>query len=291
MTGDAEFSWDPRLPTDPGFDWAAGKHDLFGFDTTTPLMSRVWNFLGGGKDNFPADRNFGACVQDLCPQIARVAHYRHVFRARAVRAMIGQYGIGQLLVAGVDLPLRDEVHDIALGLDPRARVLYADPDPWVMVHAQALLAAPRPGACEHIEAGLGDPAALLDQAARILNPAEPVGVLLITSLDGLDDVAAAHAMGALNAALPHGSCIALCHLTGKTGQGLAALGALGARPIPALPRVRTPAAVRALFAGLDLAEPGVVPAPQWRPEPSPWQPEPVDLWCGLGRIPRPGGGR
>lgn len=286
MTGDhdAAFGWDPYLPDTPGFDWAAAERDLYGFDVTTPSMVRVWNFWGRGKDHYPADQCFGEYVEDLFPRIVDVAAYRIAFRARAVRVMVGECGIGQLLVAGVDLPLRDKVHDVAHGVDPLARVAYADSDPLVMAHAKALLDSPWADGCAHVDAGLADPAGLVGEAANVLDFAEPVGVLLINSLDGLDDAAAAHAMGVLGGALPHGSCIAICHLTGRTGQGL---GALGSRWIPGLPQARTPAGVRALFAGLELVEPGVMPASQWRPEPSPWQPRPVDLWCGVGRISRP----
>lgn len=288
MTGGEAFSWDPGLPTDPGFDWAAAKRDLFGgFDITTPFMVRVWNVLGGGKDNYPADRNFVEHAEMRCPQIVDAAHYRQVFRARAVRAMVGEYGIGQLLVAGTDLPLRDEVHDIAQRIDPRVRVVYADPDPWVMAHARALLAPHPPSVCGYVAAGLHDPAAVLEGAAQTLDLDRPVGVLLINSLDGLDDAAAVRAVGVLCAALPRGSCLAICHLTGETGQVLAALGARGTRRIPGLPHTRTPDGVRALFAGLELVEPGVVAPTLWRPEVTPFGPPPrVDARCGVAVIGR-----
>lgn len=290
MTGDAEFSRDPHLPAGPGFDWAAAERDLLGFDVTRPSMARLWNLWAGGKDHYPADRHFGQYVKARYSQIVDVARYRIAFRARVVRALVGEYGIRQLLVAGVDLPSHDEVHEVAHRLDPLVRVVYADPDPWVMMHARALLNSPWLGVCEHIDAGVHEPDVLMAKTAEILDLAEPVGVLLINSLDPLDDAAAAHAMGVLHMALPPGSYIALCHLTGETGQGLAALDTVQNRRIPGLSHARTPAGVRALFTGLDLAEPGIVPAPQWRPEPSPWpQPGPVDLWCGLGRIPNLGG--
>lgn len=289
MTGGAEFPWAPWLPADPGFDWAAAERALSGFDVMSPSMVGVWNFWGRGKDNHSADRCFGGYVEGLYPRIVDVAACRIAFRARAVRVMVGEYGIGQILVVGTDLPLRDEVHDIAQSIDPRVRVVYADADPLVMAHARALLDSPWADGCAHVDAGLADPAVLLGEVADVVDFAEPVGVLLINSLDGLDDAAATHAVGVLGGALPRGSCVAICSVTGQAGRGLAALGAVGSRRIPGLPRARTRAGVRALFAGLELVEPGVVPASQWRPEPSPWEAGPVDLWCGLGRIcgPRP----
>lgn len=270
----------------PGFDWAAATRDLLGFDTTTPAMARLWNFWGHGKDHFPSDREFGQRVEAACPKVVEVARYRTTFRARAVRALVGDHSIGQLLVVGTDLPLRDEVHEVAQQIDPMVRVVYADTDPMVLAHARGRLNSYL-GSCADIDAGLEDPAALLAQAAEFLDLAEPIGVLLINSLDGLDDGAATHAVSVLQGALSPGSCIAICHLTGAVGQCLADLGAVQPSRIAGLPRPRNPAAVRTLFTGLEMVAPGVVTASRWRPEPCPWPLDMVDLWCGLGRIRSP----
>lgn len=266
--------------------WAGAPNNLIELDTSTPVMARLWNWWEKGKDASLAERQFGEQAERLYPQILDVARFRSIFRGRAVRAMVEEYRLRQLLVVGVDVPLHDQVHDIAQRIDPLCRVVYADTDPWVMVHARALLTSSLPGGCAHVEAGLEDPGGLLDRAVATLTLAEPVGVLLINSLDGVDDRTAAHALAVLRTALPGGSCIAICHLTGDTGQGLAALGAEQDRPIPRLPHARTLDGIRVLFTDLDMAEPGLVAAPHWRPEPSPCAPlDGVDLWCGLGRVP------
>ncbi|MFI0484334.1 SAM-dependent methyltransferase [Actinomadura sp. 9N215] len=264
---------------------SAAAGDLIELDESTPVMARLWNLWANGKDAGPAEQQFGERVQQLYPQILDVARFRLVFRARAVRVMVEEYRLRQLLVVGVDVPLRDEVHEIAQRIDPATRVVYADTDAWVMMHARALLTSRAPGGCAHVDADLYEPGVLLDQAAATLSLAEPVGVLLTTSLDGVDDQTAAHALAVLRTVLPGGSCIGICHLAGDTGQGLGALGGLWDRPIPGLPHARTLDGIRALFTDLDVAEPGLVAAPHWRPEPSPWAPlEGVDLWCGVGRV-------
>ena len=165
------------------------------------------------------------------------------------------------------------------------RVVYADLDPLVMAYARALLDSGWADATEHIEVGPEDPAALLEGVSQFLDMAEPVGVLLINSLDGLASAATAHVLDVLRGELPRGSCVAICQLTGATGRGLAAVAAQQGGQMPGLPHPRVPADVRALFGGLELVEPGVVPIPRWRPEPSPWQRlGPVDLWGGVGRV-------
>lgn len=270
--------------------------DLIELDDSTPSMARLWNLWAHGKDAGSAEIEFGERVQLQYPGVEDAARFRLMFRARAVRAMVEAERIRQLLVVGVDVPLHDAVHDIAQRINPQVPVVYADTDPRVMAHARALLRSGRPGGCAHIVAHLHDPGVLLDEAAATLNLAEPVGVLLINSLDGLDDAAARHALAVLQTALAAGSCIAMCHLGGDTARGLAELGALREQPIPGLPHRRNLPGVRALFTGLDMIDPGLVPAPRWRPEPSPWPPlDGVDLLCGVGRVPRlrrlaPGGG-
>ncbi|TMQ90988.1 SAM-dependent methyltransferase [Actinomadura soli] len=277
---------------DTAVDCSAVTGDPIELDTSTPVMARVWNVWSSGKDGGPVEQQFGAQVEQRYPQIVDVARFRLIFRALAVRAMVEEYGLRQLLVIGVDVPLRDEVHDIAQRIDPLTRVVYADTDLWVMTHARALLTSSAPGGCAHVDADLHDPGALLDQVAATLTLAEPVGVLLINSLDAVDDPTAAHTLAVLRTALPGGSCLAICHLGGNTGRGLTALGALRDRPIPGLPHARTLDGIQALFTDLDLAEPGLVTAPHWRPEPSPWAPlDGVDLWCGVGRVPDRAGAR
>ena len=51
---------------------------------------------------------------------------------------------------------------------------------------------------------------------------------------------------------------------------------------PAWPRSR--AAVLRFFDGFDLVEPGLVPKPQWRPDPGTDAAAPDVDWCGVARL-------
>jgi len=52
------------------------------------------------------------------------------------------------------------------------------------------------------------------------------------------------------------------------------------------PALRSRADVLRFFAGLDLVEPGLVPAPEWRPQDEPsGAPRPVPLLAGVARKP------
>ena len=49
-------------------------------------------------------------------------------------------------------------------------------------------------------------------------------------------------------------------------------------------RARSPGQVARFFDGLELVDPGVVPVPRWRPDPSPFSPSTeVYSFCGVGR--------
>ncbi|WP_433464034.1 SAM-dependent methyltransferase [Spirillospora sp. CA-128828] len=268
------------------FDWRAAERDLITYDPDRPAMPRLWTMWVGGKDYYLADRALGDEVEEHFPQITSIARHRLAFRDRVVRALAGEYGIDQFLVAGVDMPLHDEPHAIAQSITPHTRVVYADADELVMTHAEAMFASELTGVCGYVQAGLNDPRAVLNGAAETLDLYRPVAVLLINSLDTLGDPQAAAAVSAFRAALPAGSFIAFCHLTAEHDHGLAVLGSMCADASPGPPCVRSPAGLEALFTGMAMIPPGLVWAPAWRPVPGPWLvPTQVDLWCGVGVLP------
>jgi hypothetical protein len=82
----------------------------------------------------------------------------------------------------------------------------------------------------------------------------------------LDDENPVRLVAELVDALPAGSYVFIHHLL-DTGDPAAA--ALQEQMLKGLGRVkfRTLPEVRALFGGLELVEPGLVPIPEWRPDP------------------------
>lgn len=267
------------------FDWRAAERDLTVYDHDRPAMSRVWALWGGGKDYNPADRDLGDEVEKHFPQIRSIARHRLAFRSRVVRALAGEYDIDQFLVVGVDMPMHDEIHTIAQSITPHARVVYADADELVMVHAVALFASESTGGCGFVEAGLENPHAVLAGAAATLDLARPVAVLLINSLDVLGDPQAVAALAAFRAGLAAGSYIAFCHLTAEHDRRLIALGRMCADTAPGPPGIRSRAELETFCTGMVMVRPGLVSAPAWRPDPGPWPvPTSIDLWCGVGVV-------
>ncbi|MEU5995227.1 SAM-dependent methyltransferase [Spirillospora sp. NPDC047418] len=266
-------------------DWDVAEHDVSEvYDGDRPAIARLWAFWGGGRDFNPVDRALGEKVAARFPQIESLALHRLAFRSRVTRALVGE-GIDQLLVVGVDLPMDDDVHIIAQSINPDARVVYADADELVMLHAGACFFSDTAGACGFVRAGVEDPRAVLVGAADTLDLSRPVAVLLINSLDVLGDPQAVTALSAFRTLLAVGSYIAFCHLTAEHDRRLVELGRMCADIAPGPLGVRNPAVLETLCAGMVMVEPGLVPAPAWRPDlGQPPIPSGVDLWCGVGRI-------
>jgi SAM-dependent methyltransferase len=262
---------------------AAGR-----FDPGVAHAARVYSYWLGGKDHYPADRAAAQAVTAHRPQAAAGARANRAFHGRAVRYLAADCGIRQFLDIGTGLPGPRPTHEVAQQVAPDCAVAYADNDPLVLVYARALLTPARHGRCGYVAADLRDPAAILAQASATLDFTQPIAVLLLAVLhflSGTDGPAAI--VAALARALAPGSFLALSHLTADfaPAQVSAAIGAYNAA-VPAGVTARSHAGVTALFGGLPLVPPGVVPVAEWRPA-GPVRPATpaADLYAGIARTP------
>jgi S-adenosyl methyltransferase len=255
------------------------------FDPTVPQSARVRNFLLGGKDHYAADRKVGEEVMELRPQIAAGVRANRDFLARVVRHLAGECGIRQFLDIGPGLPAGGSVHEVAQAIAPRCRIVYADNDPVVLAHARALLTSSAEGSCAYLDADLRDTAAILAGAAKTLDFSRPVAVLLLSVLallpDGDDPPGI---VAALAGALAPGSYAAISHVTADFAAGPVAAAVDAYNAAARVPvTTRTHAGVTALFGGLSLVAPGVVPVTAWRPGIRDGPLQPADLYAGLAR--------
>jgi S-adenosyl methyltransferase len=213
--------------------------------------------------------------------------------ARVVRYLAADCGIRQFLDVGTGLPCPGNTHEVAQQVDPGSRVVYADNDPLVLTHARALLTSSPQGACDYIDADLHDPETILAQASRTLDFTQPAAILLLAVLHFIPDAADPWGIVAtLASALVPGSYLAVSHLTADLApEQVAAATAAYNTQVPVPVTARTHSQVSALFGGLPLLAPGVVPVTEWRPEAVDPFGQPADLHGGVARIPgraRPG---
>ncbi|MEU3660356.1 SAM-dependent methyltransferase [Streptomyces sp. NPDC032940] len=233
-------------------------------DTGRPHSARIYDYLLGGKDNYPVDQEAGDELVAVAPQERVGARANRAFLERAVRHVVGG-GLRQILDIGAGLPHSPNVHEVALEMAADVRVAYVDNDPIVTAHADALLRSS--DAISVALADLRDPQALLDHPGvrDVIDFAEPVALLLVSVLHFLTD--AQHperVVATLRDALPAGSYLVLSHATGDFADcsGARAVYSRATDPL----NLRSRAEIERYFDGFELDEPGLVQVPLWRPE-------------------------
>ncbi|MEG8279972.1 SAM-dependent methyltransferase [Streptomyces sp. AHA2] len=250
--------------------------------------ARVYDVFLGGKDHYPADREAAAAALAVNPRGYLDVRHNRDFLRRAVTTLVQQEGLRQFLDIGTGLPTAQNVHQIAQRTAPESRVVYVDNDPVVLAHARALLTSGPEGRTDYVDADLRDPGRILEQAAETLDFDRPVALCLVAVLHFVADDEAYPLVRELLDALPPGSRLVLSHLTEDLNPDnvRAVQRTYTARGFSFV--LRTRADVERFFTdnGLEIAEPGVVPAHRWRPDgaaPVPEQPA-ASFLAGLDEI-------
>ncbi|MEU0744670.1 SAM-dependent methyltransferase [Streptomyces sp. NPDC006134] len=254
--------------------------------TDRPHSARVWNYLLGGKDNYPVDSQVGDVILTKFPEFAAVARLQRRFLARAVRFLAGEAGIRQFLDIGTGLPTADNTHELAQRIAPESRIVYVDNDPLVLTHAQALLTSSPEGACAYIDADVRDPEHILAEASHTLDLSRPVALTMLGIMGQVADAdRPADLVSALLAGLPSGSYLALSDGT-DTNEALNTAVEIYNGQSANTYHLRSPREIASYFEGLDLVEPGVVPTGAWRPDPGQTAQTMAEVAvCGVARKP------
>jgi hypothetical protein len=245
---------------------SSGEWAPRGVDVTRPSIARVYDYLLGGKDNFIADRVVGDKIKTALPDVHLGVRAQRMVLGRAIRFLVGEAGIRQLIDIGSGLPTAGNVHEVARRIAPETRVVYVDNDPIVLAHARAILAGN--AGVSVLEHDLVRPGALLgDPLMRTAIDFErPVGLLLCGIVHYIsDEEDPAGIVGSLIERLPSGSYVFLHHLVQAGTPGEKAAEA-AMRQGMGRGYFRTPEQVGEFLRGLDLVEPGLVRVPDWRPD-------------------------
>jgi len=237
-----------------------------------PNTARIWNYQLGGKDHFAVDREASEAASAMIrgmgiPTGEDAAHEGRHLLQRTVDYMLGQ-GIRQFLDLGSGLPNMANTHQIAHRVDPAARIVYVDRDPLVSTHAAALMAGSN---VVTLQADLREPRQVLDnqQVRDLLDFDQPIGIMFICLLHCLWDEEDPWAVvRQFRDAVVPGSHLALSHLTNEAYPEAAERLFQMTQDLhwdaPLIARDRTD--IARLFEGFTLAEPGLVPPAQWRPD-------------------------
>lgn len=253
-----------------------------GVDTQRPTDARVHDYALGGKDNYAIDRAYAHRLLAVLPRISRPAVENSRFVRRAIRYLRG-LGIHQFLEIGCGMPRRGDVHEVA---GPDATVVYVDYDPVAVSHFQAVL--PASGFTAAIRADARRPEQILGHpvVAEMIDLDRPVALLTTYLFQLITDAEdPARILREFREPLASGSHLVLSH---PILDDLSPAEFAAAHEV--FDELREPVTMRgrdaivALFDGFELVEPGVVDAPDWRPDrpygaPTGW------VLAGVGRKP------
>ncbi|MEU9050947.1 SAM-dependent methyltransferase [Streptomyces sp. NPDC048384] len=243
-----------------------GRNRFVEIDTSKPHPARMYDWYLGGKDNYPVDEAMGQQMLALDPRVPVMARVNRAFMHRTTR-WLAKNGVRQFLDVGTGIPTEPNLHQIAQGIAPDARVVYCDNDPIVLAHAAALLRGADEGATEYLQADVRNPDAILEGARKILDFSRPVALSLVALLHFVSDEDGAHELvGRLLSELPSGSYLVVTHATADftPEESKAATEKLKAAGVTLALRSREEFAC--FFDGLELVEPGVEVPHQWHPE-------------------------
>ncbi|MFJ3755991.1 SAM-dependent methyltransferase [Streptomyces sp. NPDC090080] len=235
-------------------------------DTSKPHPARMYDWYLGGKDNYPVDEEMGRQMLALDPRVPVMARVNRAFMHRATR-WLAERGVRQFLDIGTGIPTEPNLHQIAQGVAPDARVVYCDNDPIVLAHASALLRSTPEGATEYLQADVRDPAAIVAGARKILDLGRPVALSLVALLHFVPDEDGAHELvGRLLAELPSGSYLTMTHATADFTPQESAAATAKLKAAGVTLALRSEEAFGRFFDGLELVEPGVRVVHHWHPE-------------------------
>ncbi|MFD5753033.1 SAM-dependent methyltransferase [Streptomyces sp. NPDC127033] len=251
-------------------------------DTSKAHPARVYDWLLGGKDNYPVDQVVGERI----PAEAKGNALRNRAYMRRAVAWVARQGVDQYLDIGTGIPTEPNLHQIAQETVPTARIVYADNDPIVLRHAEARLTGTAEGATDYIQADVRQPEAILDHARTLLDFGRPVALCLIALLHFVPDEDDPYGITrTLVDALPSGSYLLLSHTTFDEHPQYRDVVTTAYKEGEIPLRMRDRAEVARFFDGLELVEPGLVTAAHWYKDGPAPAPEPSGFYAGVARVP------
>jgi SAM-dependent methyltransferase len=258
------------------------------FDPWTPNVARVYDYTLGGKDNFPADREFAEQLFTIVPEVVDHVRVNRQFLARAVTWLAGQ-GVSQFIDLGPGLPTKPNTHETARAVRPDARVVYVDNDPVVVVHLDAAT-----GGCDPelsvLNADTWKPSAIMaaPEVTGYLDLDSPVAVIMGFLLHYLPAPEAAAVVAEYARLLPAGSYLVITIGRGDPGTRVEKFYTAYNADARRLYN-HTHADFASFFADLEILPPGLGFAQEYEPgQPAIPPPSPnrvAECLVGIARVP------
>ncbi len=237
------------------------------FRPDIPSAARIYDYLLGGKDNYPVDRAVAESMIAQLPNVRLAVQWNRAFLRRVVRYLVGEAGIRQIIDIGAGLPTAGNTHEVARQVDPEARVVYVDHDPVVLAHARNMLhGVPNTAIVQQDLLAPGE--ILADPALRnLIDFSQPTAILLLSILHFVaDENDPAGLIARLLDPFPAGSHVAISHATPDTVPEVNDVERVFDEATEQA-HVRSRSRIAELVAGMETIEPGLAWPPEWRPDP------------------------
>ena len=254
-----------------------------GVDPAKPSIARVYDYWLGGHHNLVADRELAEAMATLDPWIPAACKANRAFLGRAVRFLADQ-GVRQFLDIGSGIPTAGNVHEIAREARADARVVYVDRDAVAAAMGRKLLTGNyRAGIVQadirDLDAILADPA-----VGRLIDFGEPVAIILVAVLHFVLDADGPYGLvQRLRDIAAAGSYLVVSHVSSQDNEALAAAAGRIYNSRAADGQARSRDQIAGFFGNWELADPGLVYSPQWRPGPEDYVPDhPERYWFLVG---------
>lgn len=273
-------------------------HDRFGprrSDPNKPSAARVYDYLLGGGYNYDSDIIAAAAMMRDFPLLAQLAKYNRYWVQRAVRFLVVERGVHQFLDIGAGIPTAGNVHEIAQSIAPTSRVVYVDYERVAVDIGREILANNPLATSIHADMRLPDSVVNHPDTRAVLDFDKPMAAVWGSVLHFIED--RDDPFGIVDhykSLLKPGDYIAITHISEdfQRGRGLEEFCALMARYNEVVSEVATARPVEKLkqfFAGTEILDPGLVPAPDWKPDLPNYEPDLHDnartpMVGGVGRL-------
>ncbi|MFC9080088.1 SAM-dependent methyltransferase [Streptomyces sp. NPDC057062] len=246
-------------------------------DPTRPSIARVYDYLLGGKDNYAVDRQVGDVFKRDLPGSVAIAFANRAALTRAVREIATTTQVRQFIDLGSGLPTADNVHQVAQRHAPESRVVYVDTDPQVLVHGRALLEAN--DRTRVVAADVRNPEDIRSHpdTRELIDFDAPVAVMFSAILHHVNDEEdPAGIVRYWAERVPSGSYFFVSHFRSGNNPETAEAEQILQKTF-GRGRWRTDEEIESLLDGLKILDPGIVPAPLWRPDTT------DNAWAGSDR--------
>ena len=236
-------------------------------DVDRPSSARIYDYFLGGAHNFEVDREAALALQRAHPAIGLGMRANRSYLRRAVSYLTSR-GIDQFLDLGSGIPTVGNVHEIAQRSNPDAHIVYVDLEPIAVTHSNTILAGNEKATAIHADLRRPDEVLEHPDTKAMLDLERPVALIAAGVLQYIPDADdPAGIIAGYVARLAPGSYVAMSHpsqddLTTERRAGTATVGTVYNRTATPF-HYRTKSEFEALFAGLELVEPGVVHMWEW----------------------------